>query len=62
MRFNANGTLNCFAILELLIGQQVLRCTAVQRVSIVSFDWIFESRVEKLVRITCVFNTFSTRI
>ena len=39
-----------------------MRCTAVQRVSKVSFDWIFEIRVGKLMRITCVFNAFSTRI
>ena len=39
-----------------------MRCTAVQRVSKVGFDWIFEIRVRKLMRITCVFNAFSTRI
>ena len=38
-----------------------MRCTAVQRVSKVGFDWIFEIRVEKLMRITCVFNAFSMR-
>ena len=39
-----------------------MHCTAVQRVSNVGFDWIFEIRVGKLMRITCVFNAFSTRI
>ena len=39
-----------------------MRCTAVQRVSKVGFDWIFEIGVGKLMRITCVFNAFSTRI
>ena len=29
---------------------------------IVGFDWIFENRVGKLMRFTCVFNAFSTRI
>ena len=38
-----------------------MRCTAVQRVSKVGFDWIFEIRVGKLMRITCVFNANSTR-
>ena len=39
-----------------------MRCTAVQRVSKVGFDWILEIRVGKLMRITCVFGAFSTRI
>ena len=38
-----------------------MRCTAVQRVSKVGFDWIFEIRVGKLMRITCVFNANSAR-
>ena len=38
-----------------------MRCTAVQRVSKVGFDWIFKIRVRKLMRITCVFNANSTR-
>ena len=38
-----------------------MRCTAVQRVSKVVFDWIFEIRVGKLMHITCVFNAKSTR-
>ena len=39
-----------------------MRCTAVQRIWIVGFDWIFEIRVGKLMRFTCVFNAFLTRI
>ena len=39
-----------------------MRCTAVQGVLKVGFDWIFEIRVGKLMHITCVFNAFSTRI
>ena len=39
-----------------------MRCTAVQRVSKVGFDWIFEIRMGKLMRMTCVFNVFSTQI
>ena len=39
-----------------------MRCTAAQRVSKEGFDWIFEIRVGKLMRITCVFNAFLTRI
>ena len=64
MRFNANCTLNCVDIHGLSIGEQVtaLHCTAVQRVSIVKFDWTFEIRDGKLMRIMCVFNAFSTQI
>ena len=39
-----------------------MRFTAVQRVSKVDFDWIFEIRVGKLMRITCVFNASSQQI
>ena len=50
--------LRCYTlVIDWLTG----KCTAVQRVSKVGFDWIFEIRVGKLMRITCVFNAFSTR-